>query len=343
LKIALDATYSTGSDLTGVGMYSNAIVSGLSAAHPEVAFRLCYRPHRYLRALARGVPSNCHRRPLWERSAPRSVQLFHGLNQRLPAGRYAHSVCTFHDLFVITGDYSSTDFRRRFTAQARDAAARTDLVIAVSEFTASQVCELLPVHRSRVRVVPHGVRVPAPAPGVRREHLVLHVGAIQRRKNVIRLLEAFEGCPRGWRLVLAGSAGYGGSEIIQRIQASPRSGDIELTGYLTAPKLQRLFARASILAFPSLAEGFGLPLLEAMASGVAALTSNGTALKEVADDAALLVDALDVDSIRDGLIRLMESDQLREDYVKKGFQRAEQFTWDVAVARTWAVYQELLS
>jgi len=243
---------------------------------------------------------------------------------------------------VITGEYSTEEFRQRFAAQARDAAARADLIIAVSEFTASQVCDLLSVERSRVRVVHHGVHVPALPVEGERERWILHVGAIQRRKNVLRLLEAFEICPAGWRLVLAGSSGYGGSEILRRIADSPRRGDIDVVGYVDDIELRRMLARASILAFPSLAEGFGLPVLEAMASGVAVLTSDGSALREVAGDAAMLVNPLDAEAIRDGLALLMESDELRATYASQGLERAKQFSWEKAVAGTWAVYRELL-
>jgi len=342
LQIALDATYSIGRELTGVGSYSNEIISGLSTAHPDVRFRLCYRPHRFMRALRQGCPPNCRRRLLFEQAASGSVDLFHGLNQRLPAARYRRSVCTFHDLFVITSEYSSSDFRRRFTEQAREAAARADLIIAVSEFTASQLSEHLSVDPARIRVVRHGVHAPPRPPALDKEPVILHVGAIQRRKNIQRLVEAFEACPTGWRLVLAGSVGYGGSQIIDRIEASPRRDDIEIVGYLPSHQLALLYARAGILAFPSLGEGFGLPLLEAMANGVAVLTSNGSALREVAGDAAFLVDPLDAESIRAGITLLIESDSLRKDYARRGLTRSKQFSWERAVAETWNVYQELL-
>ena len=339
MQIALDATYSIGAQLTGVGVYSNEIISGLSAAHPEANFRLCYRPHRYLRALAARCPSNCRRGILWEGFPPRSARLFHGLNQRLPAGRPPRSVCTFHDLFVITGDYSSEEFRHRFTAQARDAAARADLIIAVSEFTASQVCDLLSVDRSRVRVVHHGVHLPASPADGERGPWILHVGAIQRRKNVPRLLEAFENCPPGWRLVLAGSAGYGGSEIARRIEESPRRGEIDVTGYVAGGQLRRLYARASILAFPSLAEGFGLPLLEAMARGVAVLTSDGSALREVAGDAVIRINPREVVELGAAVRRLLEQPALQQQLRERGRARAREFGWRRAAEATLGVYR----
>jgi glycosyltransferase involved in cell wall biosynthesis len=114
-------------------------------------------------------------------------------------------VATFHDLFVLTGDYSTPEFRARFTGQARDAAARADAIIAVSAFTKRQVVDLLDVPASKVYVVHHGTPVIA-YPRVKREKVVLTVGAVQTRKNTARLIQAFEALDSDWRLVIAGSA-----------------------------------------------------------------------------------------------------------------------------------------
>src|SRR5207248_745294 len=141
--IALDATYSVGDQLSGVGVYSREILFGLAAAQPQTRFQFCYRPHRFVRSFQELLPHNCRRSLLQEPIVPRGAEVFHGLNQRLPKARLRRSVTTFHDLFVLTGEYSTVEFRRRFADQARDAAARSDLIITVSEFTARQVEQLL--------------------------------------------------------------------------------------------------------------------------------------------------------------------------------------------------------
>ncbi len=346
MKVALDATYSVGNNLSGVGVYSREILSGLAAAHPEAGFLYCYRPHRFLRSLGLRLPANSSRRLLGEWWAPFSAGLFHGLNQRLPSKAVLPpAVCTFHDLFVLTGDYSSGEFRRRFAAQAREAAQRADLIITVSEFTARQVEATLGVERARLRVIPHGVHKPdtAPPPVSVREKMVLHVGALQRRKNIVRLVEAFGQLGPEWRLVLAGSLGFEAEEILRCIEASPSRPRIRVLGYAADQQLKELYRRAAIFAFPSLDEGFGMPVLEAMAAGVPVLTSNRAALPEVAGEAALLVDPTDVTALAAGLHRLTLYDDLREVLVARGLKRVAAFTWDAAVAKTWAVYRELLS
>jgi glycosyltransferase involved in cell wall biosynthesis len=342
LKIALDATYSLDRYLSGVGVYSREILFGLARAHREARYLFCYRPHRFLRSFSDHLPGNAARRLLWEDRAP-SADLFHGLNQRLGAARYHRRITTFHDLFVISGDYSTTEFRKRFTAQARAAAERSDVIIAVSAFTARQVEQLLHVEPSRMRVIPHGARpVPLPSRTLPREPVILSVGAIQRRKNIVRLIEAFEQTAPGWKLLLAGSFGFDSEASRERIERSPRKQDIQVLGYVPGSQLENLYQRASVFAFPSLDEGFGMPVLDAMARGVPVLTSNVSAMPEVAGGAALLVDPTDVHSIADGLCRLATNSDLRDELTRSGIARAKEFTWEKSVEATWKVYQELL-
>lgn len=342
MKIALDATYSLGRNLSGVGVYSREILFGLARAHPEARYLFCYRPHRFLRSFSDRLPPNAARRLLTENRAP-SADLFHGLNQRLGAARHRRSVTTFHDLFVISGDYSTPEFRERFTAQARAAAERSDLIITVSAFTARQLEQLLHVDASKIRVIPHGaLPVPSPLATIAREPIVLSVGAIQRRKNIVRLVEAFEQVETGWKLVLAGSLGFDSETALRRIESSPRKQDIQVLGYVTNSQLEELYRRASILAFPSLDEGFGMPILDAMARGVPVLTSNVSAMPEVAGDAALLVDPNEVDSIAEGLCRLTGDADLLTTLIQAGLKRAGDFSWEKSIEATWNVYQELL-
>ncbi len=338
MPIGLDATYSLGRNPSGVAVYSQEILRGLARAHPEERFLYYYRPHRALRSLQECLPRNAGRRILL--GAP-STPIFHALNQRVDT-RSRRTVTTFHDLFVMTADYSSPEFRERFTAQARAAAERSDLIVAVSSFTARQIEDLLGVEPSRIRVIPHGTRAPERVPGNVRKNLVLTVGAVQKRKNIARLVQAFESMPAGWKLAIAGAAsGYGAAEELLAVEHSPRRADIDVLGYVAAPALEDLYSRASIFAFPSLDEGFGMPVLDAMARGVPVITSQRSALPEVAGDAALLADPESVEELAEALTRLARDQALRQDYARRGLARAAAMTWDAAVERTWNVYQEL--
>jgi glycosyltransferase involved in cell wall biosynthesis len=202
----------------------------------------------------------------------------------------------------------------------------------------------LDVPPSRIRVIPHGVHPPDQILAQnQRDQIILCVGALQIRKNVIRLVEAFERLPlataRNWKLVLAGStAGFGAAEIVRRIENSPRVMQIQLRGYVTAAELRDLYRRAAIFAFPSLDEGFGIPVLEAMAHGTPVLTSNRSALPEVASGAGLLVDPYESDEIYAALGRLIEDTSLRTTLANAGIKRAKLFPWKRAVQETWEAY-----
>ena len=334
--IALDATYSLDPSPSGVAVYSREILYGVARAHPETGFAFCYRPHRFRASWSVELPANARRRLLLP-----GFGLFHGLNQRLPRW-WGPQIATFHDLFVMTGEYSAPEFRARFAAQAREAAARASMIITVSEFTRGQVISLLGVDPARVRAIHHGVRpLPFP-PGLPRENVILSAGAIQTRKNIARLVEAFEAVDAAWRLVLIGSNGYGAESIQARIAASPARDRIAVLGYVVPEELAAWYARAQIFAFPSLEEGFGMPVLEAMSAGTPVLTSNCSALPEVAGDAALLVDPHSQDALTAGLRRLTNDLGLREDLTRRGVQWAKRFTWEKAVSETWEVYQNVL-
>jgi glycosyltransferase involved in cell wall biosynthesis len=156
-------------------------------------------------------------------------------------------------------------------------------------------------------------------------------------------VEAFETLDPGWRLVIAGGFGYGSEEIRQRIAGSPAADRIAVLGYVTIADLAAWYARAAIFAFPSLDEGFGMPLLEAMAAGTPIVTSTVSALPEVAGDAALLVDPRDTEALSAALRRLAGDRDLCDDLARKGHAHAAGFTWEKAVRETWDVYRTVLN
>jgi glycosyltransferase involved in cell wall biosynthesis len=337
-RCCLDVTYTLDPSPSGVALYSREIAFGLAKAHPDSRFTFYFRPHRFFKSFGMQLPTNARRGLM----APIG-SLFHGLNQRLPRFHSGPAVATFHDLFVLTGEYSTPEFRARFAGQARDAAARADVVIAVSEFTRGQVISLLGVEPARVRVVHHGIRALPWFDKTPRQKVILNVGAIQKRKNIARLVEAFEAVDPAWRLVLIGSDGYGAAEIHARIAASPGRERIAVLGYVTPQELAAWYARAMVFAFPSLDEGFGMPVLEAMTAGTPVLTSTRSALPEVAGKAAMLADPEDTGALVQALQSLTRDEELRARLSRLGVERARLFTWQKAVDQTWDVYLDLLA
>ncbi len=341
LRIALDATYSLDKALSGVGVYSREILNGLAQIEPESRFEWFYRFRRYWKSRHDPRPPNVTRRILADTWGDRSAPLFHGLNQRLPQRRFRRQIATFHDLFVLSGEYSTREFRERFARQAREAANAADLIIAVSRFTASQVEDLLGVDAARIRVVHHGV-TPRKLPNVPRENLVLCVGAIQRRKNQATLVRAFRAMPADWKLVLVGSQGYEASEALREVANSPCVDRIVITGYVSDAELGSLYARARIFAFPSLDEGFGMPALEAMAAGVPVVAGNRSALPEVCGEAATLIDPENEQQLAAALNRIASDEVTAGEMIRAGIEHANSFKWKAAVEETAAIYRELV-
>jgi O-antigen biosynthesis alpha-1,2-mannosyltransferase len=280
-----------------------------------------------------------HRRFLADTWGNRRAPLFHGLNQRLPRKGFRRQISTFHDLFVLSGEYSTREFRDRFAAQAREAAAASDLIITVSAFTASQVETLLRIPASRIRVIHHGV-LPRKIPSLPREKIVLCVGAIQRRKNQAALVRAFRALPEDWQLILAGSEGYEAAETRAAIDQSPCKQRIHITGYIPDTELAEWYAKAMIFAFPSLDEGFGMPVLEAMAAGIPVIAGNRSSLPEVAGDAALLLNPSVESELQAALETVASNEAIRNKLIDAGLERARLFTWQTAVDRTAQVYRE---
>lgn len=314
---------------------------GLAALHETDEFFYCYRLKQWRHRSRLPFP-NVRNRILQRPLPVGNPHVFHALNQRVDWRPSRKVVSTFHDLFVMTADYSSPEFRHRFTEQARQAADRSDAIIAVSYFTARQLQDLLGVPSARIRVIPHGVHQLHVEHDLPRERIILSVGTLQTRKNTIRLVQGFERVPRDWKLVLAGSpGGYGSVEIMEYIDRSACRDRIHVAGYLSDEALRKLYARAAIFAFPSLDEGFGIPVLEAMAHGLPVITSNRSAVCEVVGDAALLVDPESSDQIGDALIRLIEDPSLRSLFSEKGAVHVRQFRWSDSVHRTHKLYREV--
>jgi glycosyltransferase involved in cell wall biosynthesis len=341
VRVALDATYSFGAGLSGVGVYSRELMNGLAASGFAEEWDWFYRSQRFWRALRLPRPPQVTRRLLADTWGNRAADIFHGLGQRLPAKRFRRQVATLHDLFVLSAEYSTGEFRERFAAQARAAAAGSDLIIAVSRFTAGQIENLLNVPRERIRVVHHGV-LPRLLPDIARENIVLCVGAIQRRKNQAMLIRAFRAMPAGWTLVLAGAEGFDAKDALREAAESSRAADIRITGYASEAELASWYARASIFAFPSFDEGFGMPVLEAMSAGIPVIAGNRSALPEVCDKAAILVDPTQEDDLASALQTLATDMDRRSSLVARGTARAAEFPWARAIHDTLDVYRELM-
>jgi glycosyltransferase involved in cell wall biosynthesis len=245
------------------------------------------------------------------------------LRSRLPL------VVTVHDLAVLRHPDAFNRWTRtyspRVVPRVLEAAHR---VIAVSEFTRRELVELLGVPDEKIRVVPNAVEAEFTREGPAAEgEYVLAVGTLEPRKNLQRLAEATRRTDVELRVV--GARGWGGVEV--------GGNGVRWLGEVSDAELARLYRGARCVAYPSLYEGFGIPVLEAMACGVPVVTTRGTAMEEVADGAAVLVDAHDPAEIAAGIERAAAE---REQLIRRGLERARAFRWDAVADATVAVYRE---
>ena len=362
IRLALDATYAAYPNRTGIGVYSEKLIAALgrslgSQVFSQYQFVLGFRPGPFLRwAWQRRWPANFAISPLLDPwlPVPRAT-LFHGLNQRLPERTFPLRVVTLHEHYpALSGSYSTAEFRQHMSRRIGSAIWRADRIIAVSDSVRQHLVRHEPAVEAKVRVIHHGVDDAAPATPQEQqdfrervlgldpqERFFLNVGAVQTRKNIAGIATALRRLP-GYRLVLAGADGYGAEEIRSFIRKEAIQDRVLFLGHAGPQVLRLLYSSAAALVFPSFEEAFGLPILEAMSYGLPVITSNVSAMPEVAGDAALLVDPNDISQIGEAMRRVVEDEPLARELSGKGKQRAAQFTWDQCAARTWAVYQELL-
>ena len=253
------------------------------------------------------------------------VDVLHCPTFRAPVRSPVPVVVTVHDLAVLRHPGTFNQWTRRYSRLAVPRVARAARrVIAVSEFTKREVVELLGVPDERIRVIPNGVEPIFTPDGTRAEgQYVLAVGTLEPRKNLGSVQQAAQRL--GVPLNVVGARGWGGVHVDGWL------------GRVSDEELAALYRGARCLVYPSVYEGFGIPVLEAMACGTPVVTSAGGATEEVAGGAAVLVDPHDPTSIAAGV---EEADARRDELRARGLERAAHFSWERVAAETWAVYEE---
>lgn len=285
------------------------------------------------------------------------VDLYHATDFVLPpVAKPAKTILTVHDLsFVRVPDSAHPRLKRYLEYIVPLSVSRADYILADSVSTLDDLEELYGLDRRRARVLLSGVIVGTVSISymtIRNKYsipdkpYILSVGTVQPRKNYQRLIKAVKHLQqRGYdmALVIVGGKGWLDNPIYQAIIDENMQDSVIFTGFADDTDLPALYKYATVTALPSLYEGFGIPILESMAYGTPVVTSNISSMPEAAGDAALLVDPYNVEEITDAIQRLMDDNELREQLIQKGYERANHLTWDRAAKELIEIYQHVLS
>jgi alpha-1,3-rhamnosyl/mannosyltransferase len=288
------------------------------------------------------------------------VDLIHATDHYIPRAKFAPVVATLMDAIPFSHpEWSSGRFRSAKNALWKKAISWADHIITISEYSKSELCKWTDVSADRISVIPLGVDTrwfrdvtPEESAMVRTKFALpaqyfISVGTLQPRKNISTVIAAHRSLPDAERthtpLVIVGRAGWKCEQEIAQIAQDARAGKVIWLQHVSDAELLPIMKAAKALLFPSLAEGFGLPVLEAFAAQVPVITSTTTSLPEVAGDAALLIDPIDTGSITTAMNQVLDDVDLRTQLIQRGLNRANTFTWQRCAEQTVVCYRHFLA
>jgi len=268
-------------------------------------------------------------------------------------------VVTAHDAGGIAAPGIFTLPRFIFNLMMKYFNRRIDAVIGVSEFARGEIIKFYRIPEQKAFAIYNGIdselrpipkiaalQIMKGSYGLDIKKYFLYLGGLQTHKNVKRLIEAYNLFRKEFvaeeKLVIAGIPSYGKEEVYEAARASPYTQDIIFVNYVAVPDLAAIYSGATALVYPSLHEGFGLPIVEAMACGTPVVASDVTSLPEIADAAALLINPNAAQSIADAMLKIITDQKLRADLIVKGFKRARLFTWQKYAEKHRVLYKSLL-
>jgi glycosyltransferase involved in cell wall biosynthesis len=357
MKVAFDGTVLHGRK-SGVGYYSEELLKAMLAANHEDEFFVF--SHRLLNASlpssngnlkfsnsahfpVRAVYLHLLLPGVLDAAAP---DICHYTNFLAPVSEHRPYVVTIHDMGLEVLRDAHPLAKRLYTRRLIPRVAhKAKLIITNSEYSKWEIVRHLGIPEDRIRVTPLAASPEfAPVKARPANPYFLYVGNLEPRKNLERLIEAFARMPhKEHQLLVVGNRWYQGGAAQQKARSLGLNGRVRFLGYVPREDLPVLFGGATALVYPSLLEGFGLPVVEAMACGTPVITSNNSSLREVAGDAAVLIDPCEVREMTEAMVRVAEDYGLRTELSRKGLKRASEFSWKRTAELTMEAYREVVA
>jgi glycosyltransferase involved in cell wall biosynthesis len=268
------------------------------------------------------------------------------------------TIVTVHDLFFIDFPHmTDRETRKNFMNKIKDSLLRTDRIVAVSHFTRNVLLERFPVEGEKVKVIYHGLDSrfaadisPEEVGGVRQKYslpssFILFVGAVESRKNILNLIEALKIIHQKYGkipLLIVGRFGSESRDLEKKVRKEKLKSWVKIMGYLPDEEVRIFYRLASVFALPSLCEGFGFPLLEAMASNLPIAASRAPAVPEIAQDAALYFNPNNPEDMADKIILVLKDESVRRNLIAEGRKRVKDFDWKRTARETLNLYKDVI-
>lgn len=284
------------------------------------------------------------------------ASIFHN-NFFLPSTKKAKGIITIHDMSFFAYPELHTKTVRRFKSKVPKSCFRATKIITVSNFSKREILKYINIPEEKIKVIYNGLILQTQKFKGNEDDIlkkyslakkyILYVGTIEPRKNLEGLINAFkmlisdEKYKNKYNLVIVGKPGWKYETFIKTLGNLGIQDKVKLIGYIPDEELPAIYKHASLFLYPSIYEGFGLPVLEAMAYGIPVITSNISSLPEIAGDAALLIDPYNYKEIRDGMVDILSTDQLKNQLIKRGKERVKKFSWKNTAEKTLKVYKEV--
>lgn len=280
-------------------------------------------------------------------------EIYHFFSFKIPKKIKGKVVVTIHDMiYKIYPETTQIKNMDKFDKEINHSIIMSDKIIAVSEATKKDILRYFNISEKKIEVIYPGVEDELYKTYIFKKQsikkykigtkYILFLGTLEPRKNIVNIIKSFERANlKEIKLVITGGKGWKYEEIFEAYKNSPCKDKIQMLDYIAEEDKIALYKGAELFIFPSLYEGFGMPVLEAMAAGTPVITSNISSLPEVAGDAAILVNPYDIDEISKAIKNIIGDEVLKKEMIRKGLEQAKKFTWENSVKKLEKIYSEL--